>query len=164
MENSEVISRAFARLKMQEGAACRTTLLQAMPAALDESLRLHKELDGGRHSYHREQANSHACAVAHGGDVIFSEHNDGETETERTYRDNEYGKVATGARESEAQNEAERMAKDNGGAYKGTFLATMDADFLSVRFETEVQETLIGELEGSIAKTFRNVVKNNKAR
>lgn len=163
MENGEVISRAFARLKMREEAACRTTLLHTMPAVLDESLRLHKELDGGRHTYHREQENSHACAVAHGGEVIFSEHNDGEAEAERTYREGEYGKTAVGSAQSEAQSEAENIAKDNGGGYKGTFLATMDADFLSVRFETEVQETLIGELQKGVADTFRKAALNNKA-
>ncbi len=155
MSNDEVISRRLAGLKEQMEATCRSTLLHAMPAALDESLWIHKELENGTHTYHRETADTHGVAVAHGDEVLFSEQNDGVPEGE-----SQFGDVSDGS----AQREAENIAKDNGGAYKGTFVATMDADFLSVRFETEAQEIILADLKKNIVKEFATSAKQNRRR
>lgn len=154
MSNDDVIHRRLAGLKMQVEETNRVSLLHVMPAALDESLWLHKELEGGR-TYHRETEDSHGAAVAHGGELLFSEKNDGKPEEESRFHD---------VSDESAKKEAEDIAKDNGGAYKGTFVATMDADFLSVRYETQVQEIIVAGLKKSFVKEYATTAKQHRKR
>lgn len=155
MSNDDVIHRRLAGLKMQVEETNRVSLLHAMPAALDESLWLHKELEGGTHPYHRETEDTHGVAVAHGGEMLFSEHNEGVPEEESRFHD---------VSDESAKKEAEDIAKDNGGAYKGTFVATMDANFLSVRYETQVQEIIIAGLKKSFVKEYATTAKQHRKR
>lgn len=148
MDNISKIAAKFGGLRNEVNKACATTLNTVMPKVLEDSLSLHANLEEGRHRHHLVTRDTHAYAVAHGDDVLVSGNNDGEVQTNGV----------------SALERATTKAADNKGEYKGSFVATMDFNYLSARFETKVQETLINELTAEVPKIFKETALAAKAR
>lgn len=161
MTNQEIIRNKFEAFLQGVRSGGSAALRAQMEDTLGHSLNAHEALEGGYHTHHLEESDSHGWAVADGGSIVGS----GASLLEQP---NKYGSA-----EEDAQREAVR---ENPGQ-KGVFSAVMVHPFAggsvrteedkpmlgephdSVRFETKIQELLRASAHVNFPRFFRNCVK-----
>lgn len=163
MTNSEVISKGFAGFRQRVHTIGNRALCEQMADTLELSLNLHEQLEGGYHTHHLEESDSHGWAVADKNGVVGSG-------SSHLGEPNKYGS---------AEDEARKSASEVGaGQQRGVFSAVMAYPFEgdserteedkpmagephdSVRFETKIQDLLKTSCRISFPKFF---LKNAKA-
>lgn len=161
MTNQEIIRKKFENFRQEVHKCGNLALCDQMEDTLEHSLNLHENLEGGYHTHHLEESDSHGWAVADKAGVVGS----GASALEGP---NEYGSA-----EEDAKKEA---VKDNLGQ-KAVFSAIMvypfegdvertedDKPMLgephdSVRFEEKVQELLKASAHVNLPRFFRKNAK-----
>jgi hypothetical protein len=142
--NLEIIRKKFENFRQSVHEGGNLALREQMSDVLDLSVNLHEQLEGGYHTHHTLESDTHGWAVADRNGVIAS----GASELEMP---NEYGS---------AEEDAKREAVTDNPGQKGVFSAIMvypfegdserDEDSTpmlgephdSVRFEEKIQELL----------------------
>ena len=144
MTNQEIIKKKFEAFRQKVHQGGNLALCDQMQRTLEQSLNLHEQLEGGYHTHHTTESDSHGWAVADGASVVGS----GSSHLEMP---NRYGSA-----EEDAKGAAVR---DNPGQ-KGVFSAVLVDPFEggtghsdedrpmggephdSMRFERKLQELL----------------------
>ena len=144
MTNQEKIEKMFRGFRERVHNAGNKALCDQLQDTLELSVGLHEQLEGGYHTHHSMESDTHGWAVADGAGLVGSG-------ASHLQLPNEYGSA-----ESDAREEAVR---DNSGQ-KGVFSAIMvypfegttehegnrawvsDEPHDSVRFEEKIQELL----------------------
>lgn len=72
MTNKEIIEKRFAAFKEAVHRGGNLALCEQMQYTLDQSIDLHLKLEGGYHTHHTEESDSHGWAVADGTGVVGS--------------------------------------------------------------------------------------------
>ena len=161
MNNQEIIGKMFEGFRKRVGRCANLALCDQMGDTLEHSLNLHEALEGGHHTHHLEESDSHGWAVADGAGIVGSGSSD-------LVQPNEYGSA-----EEDAKKEAVR---DNPG-HKAVFSAIMVYPFEgtserendnkpmsgephdSVRFEEKIQELLKASAVVNLPRFFRKNIK-----
>lgn len=161
MGNQEVIGRMFDGLRLRVRRAGNLALCDQMEDTLQHSLNLHENLEGGYHTHHLEESDSHGWAVADRTKVVGS----GASDLEMP---NEYGSA-----EEDAKKEAVRDNPGQKGVFSAIMVYPFDGDtdrdgddkpmsgepHDSVRFEEKIQELLKASAFVNLPRFFRNNVK-----
>ena len=161
MTNQEIIRKRFESFRQSVRKGGNVALCEQMQDTLEHSLNLHEQLEGGYHTHHLEESDSHGWAVADGSTVVGSGASD-------LLLPNEYGSA-----EEDAKEEA---VVDNPGQ-KAVFSAVMAFPFEgdverterdrpmsgephdSVRFEEKIQELLKASAYVNFPRFYRNSIK-----
>lgn len=161
MTNQEIIRKKFESFRRGVHNCANLALCDQMSDTLEHSISLHEQLEGGYHTHHLEESDSHGWAVADGEGVIGSG-------SSSLVLPNEYGSAEVDAKEE--------AVKDNPG-HKGVFSAIMVYPFEgdtertgedkpmsgephdSVRFEEKVQELLKASAYVNLPRFFRKNIK-----
>lgn len=153
MDNKAKIRKGMAFIRKGVEAAARRSLLEEMPMLLEQSLTLHAKLDAGKRRFHLEHEDTHGYAVAKGSEILSSGRNPGSPAE---------GKSAEEVAVAAATATSIPGLDFGPGAYKGTFVATMDYDFLNFTFEHNVQSILSRQAKTMMAKRFKEAATAQK--
>ena len=144
MTNQEIIKKKFEAFRQGVHKGGNLALCDQMSRTLEQSINLHEQLEGGYHTHHTEESDSHGWAVADGAGVVGSG-------ASVLSKPNEYGS---------AEEDAKKEAVNDNPGQKGVFSAVMVYPFEgdserdekntpmggephdSIRFEEKIQELL----------------------
>ena len=148
MTNQEIIRKKFKAFREAVHKGGNLALCDQMSRTLEQSINLHQQLEGGYHTHHTEESDSHGWAVADKAAIVGSG-------ASILAQPNEYGS---------AEDDAKKEAMRSNEGQKGVFSALMVHPFEggvghdeggiptsvgesgephdSVRFETKLQELL----------------------
>lgn len=161
MTNQEIIRKRFESFRQGVHRSGNLALCEQMEDTLQHSLNLHEQLEGGYHTHHLEESDSHGWAVADGTAVVGSGASD-------LTLPNEYGSA-----EEDAKKEAVRENPGQKGVFSAIMVYPFEGDTErdhedkpmsgephdSVRFEEKIQELLQASAAVNLPRFFRKNVK-----
>ncbi len=161
MTNLEKIQRSFEAFRLGVHKCGNIALCKQMERSLEQSLNLHQQLEGGYHTHHLEESDSHGWAVADGSSVVGSG-------ASQLALPNKFGS---------AEDDAKRSAVHNNPGQRGVFSAVMVYPFEgntehtdedkpmggephdSMRFELKLQSLMLLSAQATFPTYFKNNIK-----
>lgn len=162
MTNRDIIKKGVEAFRRRVHDGGNLALCEQMSDTLEQSLNFHEQLEGGYHTHHLEESDSHGWAVSDRNGIVRSG-------ASRLVESNKYGS---------AEDDARRTAAEVGsGMQRGVFSAVMVYPFEghsertkedrpmygephdSVRFEKKIQVLLKSSCLVNMPRFFRKNVK-----
>lgn len=165
MTNQEKISKAIERFRYTVHDGGNLALCAQMSATLSDSLNLHEQLEGGIHTHHLTESDSHGWAVADGNALVDSG-------SSRLNAPNEHGSAELAAQKEAVRNNRGKKQKavfsalmvnpfagSNGSENKKRRLEVTENPHDSRRFESEIQSMLKESIAQGFSGIYRESVK-----
>jgi len=161
MTNQEIIRKRFEAFRQGVHKCGNLALCDQMSRTLEQSLNLHEQLEGGYHTHHLEESDSHGWAVADKAAIVGSG-------ASQLAMPNKFGSA-----EEDAKKEAVRNNPGQTGVFSAVMVYPFEGDTErtdkdkpmggephdSMRFELKLQELLKASAHQTFPWYFRKNIK-----